>query len=107
MLEKYPNYALILEWIYAHVQPRLGDELILVAYRILLAFLPVRHLAPSREQIHAISVLPFNLANIYSDRSLKIMHFEQLYKQVNGHVWFDSLLHSFSQSYVETILLIL
>jgi hypothetical protein len=79
-MDKNNSLRTTLEWIYDNIQPQLGDELILAAHRVLLALAPVRQLCDSMEIITAISIIPFNLFNIFGDSSFKVLNCAQLFQ---------------------------
>lgn len=92
---------------YGHVQAKFGDELILIAFRVIMAYLPIKHTVLSFQQIRAIPLLTFNMVNIFNDPSLRILHLSSFYRVINNFVWVDIDLYRFCAAYVETILLVL
>jgi hypothetical protein len=105
-MDKNNNLRTSLEWIYNHIQPRLGDELILAAHRILLAFSPVRQFCDSMQAIASISTIPFNLFNIFGDSSFKVLNYAQLFETQPYSIDKSYHLLSFYRSFLTTIMLI-
>ena len=61
-LTQLPNLHKVLTWVYEHAQPKFGDELILIAFRVLMAYLPIKQNGLSYQQIRSIPLSPFNLS---------------------------------------------